>query len=272
MATMGIVGGGYSVSRALADLGNISARPNFELQFSILQNTLLDRMSDKINDLNDESAVNNVDAFLTLESKRLNRIVPYIDKYDKETTNNYLITNVLVDDLNALETLASGGNAAEFDDLISQINADLQKVKTVNGQVIGLNVKDGMATIQDEGLGISDYASYADDASRETAVSDARAKIDIALSVLTLNLESARNFKTSVQTSIISVTLQIEAVQIAEQSEKLAEIEKLRTQSGYLLEALSLAFEVNAARAETLTEALLNPPSFNNGPVLDLLI
>ena len=272
MAEVGFVGGGFSVSRALSGLANVSARPNFELQFSILQNSLLDRMAEKIDAFADENAVNNVDAFLTLESKRLNRIIPYIDKYEKETTNNYLITNGLIDDLNSLEALASGGDADAFDNLISQIDKDLLSVKTVSGLVIGLNVKDGMATIQDEGLGISNYASYGDDASREAAVSDARDKIAIALSVLTLNLESARDFKTSVETSIISVSLQIEAVQIAAQTEKLNEIEKLRTESAQLLEVLSLAFEVNAARAETLSDALLNPPKFNNGTVLDLLI
>lgn len=269
---LGFVSSDFSVGKALADLNTISARPNFELQFSILQNSLLDRMSEKIDAYADDTTVNNVDAFLTLESKRLNRIIPFIDTYDKETTRNYLITNGLVDDLNSLEALASGGSAAEFDDLVNQIDADLQKVKTVNGLVIGLNVKDGLTAIQADGLGISNYASYGDDASRETAVSDARAKIEIALSVLTLNLESARDFKSSVQTNIVGVTLQIEAVQIADQTEKLAEIEKLRTESGRLLEALSLAFEVNAARAETLSDALLNPPTFNNGTVLDLLV
>nr|MBC8159564.1 hypothetical protein [Alphaproteobacteria bacterium] len=248
------VSGGFSVGQALVNAGNLAARPNFELQFSILQNSLLDRLSEKIEAFQ-EGSVNHVDAFLTLENNRLNRIIPYIHKYDVQTTQNFLTTNGMIDDLNSLEVLASGGDANAFDTLLSQIDADLQRVKSVSGLVIGLNVKDGLTRIQGEGLGISDYASYADDESRETAISDARAEIEIALSVLTLNLESARDFKSSVESSIVSVSLQIEAVQIAEQSEKLTEIEKLRTDSARLLEALSLAFEVNAARAETLSEA-----------------
>ncbi|MBL6945326.1 MAG: hypothetical protein ISR47_01665 [Rhodospirillales bacterium] len=266
------IGSNFSVGRALANLGNAAARPNFELQFSILQNSLLDRLSEKIDALKEDSSVNNVDAFLTLETNRLNRIIPLINKYEDDTTNNYLTTNGFVDDLNSLEALASGGDATAFDNLIARLDADLQRVKTVSGLAIGFVVKDGMATIQDEGLGISNYASYGDDASRETAVSEARDKIEIALSVMTINLDNARDLKFSVESDIVSVTLQIEAVQIAEQSEKLAEIEKLRTESGRLLEALSLAFEVNASRAETLSEALLNPPKFNNGSVLDLLV
>lgn len=272
MAQVGFVGGDFSVAKALVNLNTVAARPNFELQFSILQNRLLDRISDKIEKFNDDTTVNNVDAFLTLESKRLGRLVPLVEKFESDTTNNYLIANGLVDDLNSLEALASGGNAATFDDLLGRINADLQKVKTVNGLAIGLNVKDGLTTIQSNGMGISDYASYGDNASRETAVSDARAQIEAALAVLVINLDAARDFKSSVQSKTVSVTLQIEAVQIADKAEKLGEIEKLREESGQLLQILSLAFETNLARSQALSDQLLNPPKFNNGTILDLLI
>ena len=261
----------FSLSKSLADLSNIAARPTFELQFSILQNSLLDRLSKKIEAFNDDSLVNNVDAFLVLEKKRLERIIPNINKYEQETTRNYVIANGLVDDLNSLSTLAAGGDATAFDTLLSQINSDLQKVKTVSGLAIGMNVKDRLTDLQSSGLGIGDFASYGDATTRQEAIAAALAKIQVSLSVLTVNLDGARSFESKVDTKITSVAVQIEATLTADKAAKLDQINKLIEENANLLKVLSIAFEVNAAQSEAFSAALFSSSTTAQGTVADLI-
>jgi hypothetical protein len=264
-----IAGESTSIGRDLAQLSTVSARPTFELQFSLLQNGILDRISEKIQEYQDDTKVNRVDAFLTLEKKRLERIIPSVDQYVSETGRNFKITNGLLDDLYELLGPAAG-DADAFDKAVAQLDDDLTSIKSVNGLAIGLNVKDGMLALRDEGFGIGDYASYANYTERSEAVYKVISRVENALTVMTNNLDGALNFKDSVDTKITAVTVQIQAVQAADQTEQLNEIEKLRNDSAQLLNALSLAFETNLARSEAFAEQLLNP-QINEGTVLDIL-
>jgi hypothetical protein len=259
-----------SVGIAIANLANIAARPSFELQFNALQNRLLDQLVEKIEALNDDSIVNNVDVFLELEKKRLQRVKPFLEDYEAQTVSNYKTALGMSEDLTDLEGMASGGDATAFDSLVAQLNSDLLLVKNVSGLSVGINVKDGLVQIQNDGLGIGDYASYGSDAERLEAVTAAKTKLDIAASVTTINLETVRSITESVLEKIISVTIQIEAVQIADQAEKTQEIKKMQEDHSRLVQVLSLAFEVNQARNESFTQQLLEGPQFQPGTVLDL--
>ncbi len=141
----------------------------------------------------------------------------------------------------------------------------------MSGLAIGFNVRDGLVKARDEGLGISDYSSYADATEREDAVTAALSKLETGVLVLLSNLDAINTFQESVGSKLASVSLQIETVQLAETGEKLAEIKKLREKHSQFLNALSLAFEINQARAELLTGMLLEPPKFGKGTVLDII-
>ncbi len=262
---------GFSVARALGRLAVIAQRPNFELQFSILQNKLIDQLAEKIEKLNDKSVVNNVDVFLELEKKRLQRLTPLIDRFKNQTFMNMTITNGVIDNLGTLKTLASGSDAAAFDNLLAKIDKEMLSIRKVSGLAIGFNVRDGLLRVRDEGLGISDFSSYADATEREDAVTTALSKLESGVLVLLSNLDAINTFQESVGSKLAGVTLQIEAVQLADTGEKIAEIRKLREKHSQFLNALSLAFEINQARAELLTEMLLEPPRFNKGTVLDII-
>ncbi|MCH7865777.1 MAG: hypothetical protein IIC56_11265 [Proteobacteria bacterium] len=259
------------MARNIARLAIIAQRPNFELQFSILQNQLIGQLADKIEKLNDKSVINNVDVFLGLEKKRLERLSPLVNRYKSQTFMNLAITNGLINDLGTLRTLASGSDAAAFDTLLTKIDRELLSIRKVDGLAIGFNVRDGLLKVRNDGLGISDFSSYGSTTDREDAVTSALAKLDSGVLVLLSNLDAINTFKESVGSKLTSVTLQIEAVQLAETGEKLAEIKKLRIKHGQFLTSLSLAFEINQARAELLMEMLLEPPNVGKGTVLDMI-
>ncbi len=261
----------FSLGQSIGRLGITAGRPNFELQFNILQNQLIKQLAGKIDKINEETVVNNVDVFLELERKRLERQQPFVNQYAADALFNVKSVNGLIGDLGDLQTLASGTDAAAFDSLLGQLDSDVKNLKRLNGYTIGFNVNDGLDDERRDGFAINDYASYATGAEREAAVATALADIQASQAILVINADNAIDFKNSVSDKLTSVTLQIEAVQVAETSEKLAEIEKLRIKHGRFLQTLSLAFEAAQARADTLSETLLKPPQVTKGTVLDLL-
>ncbi len=264
-------GDGFSLARTLGRLAIIAQRPNFELQFNILQNKLIDQLANKIEKLGEKSVVNNVDVFLELEKKRLQRLTPLVNQFKNQTFMNLTITNGVIGNLGTLKTLASGSDAAAFDNLLAKIDKELLSIRKVDGLAIGFNVRDGLVKVRDEGLGISDFSSYADATERADAVAAALSRLESGVLVLLANLDAINSFKENVETKLSRVTLQIESVQLANTGEKLAEIKKLQEKHSQFLTALSLAFEVNQARAELLSEMLLEPPKFRTGTVLDII-
>ena len=59
-------------AKSMADNAMAAHSPTFELQFNNLQNTIIDRLNEKIQDAQDESKLQNtIDPFLAEEEKKL---------------------------------------------------------------------------------------------------------------------------------------------------------------------------------------------------------
>lgn len=249
----------------------MAARPTFELQFNILQNQLLNQLADKIEGLNDTSTVNKFDAFLGIEKKRLGRLLPLAKTYSNKTLMNYKTINGTLANLYKLSTLASGTDDAAFNSLLATITKDVDNLQNPRGFAIGFVMKDGLEYLRADGIGVSSYASYADTASREAAVSSALTALSSAFDILTINIDIARKFTGEVEAKLVGVNLQIEATLVADQAAKIDEIQKLRAAHAIFLKSLSLAFEVAQERAMLFTQRLLEPPSLNTGTILDMM-
>ena len=71
-----------SFAHGFANTATISSRPRFELAFNALQNTLIDRLNDKVEEVTaDDGLVNNIDPFLVSSQKRLQRFQADLDHF-----------------------------------------------------------------------------------------------------------------------------------------------------------------------------------------------
>ena len=101
------------LGEALASVASRAARPAFEIGFNSLQNTIIDRINKKIEKIQNEP-VNNIDAFLLLEQKRLNRVLPFVERYQTDNTNNRFRVAAALDKLDELSSLSTLGDEAGF--------------------------------------------------------------------------------------------------------------------------------------------------------------
>lgn len=258
------------LAEALGNLGNVSARPKFEVAFNAMQNTVIERLNKEIAKVQDEP-VNNIDAFLVLEQKRLNRVLPYVEQYQTDNTNNRYRAAALLDKLDGLYALAGFGDEEGYNSLLSEVNDLAAGFIRVDGSALGIFSNDGLWTdVAANGLGLDSYASYPDTLSRLDAIETVQNKIQTALDVANLNADAADNFHSNVEEKLSTTALQIKATQAADQADKAKEIQKLRDKYAQLLNTISLAFETNQAQSEALNKSLLHTPDIPPGSVLNL--
>lgn len=260
------------VAFALADVANRAARPNFELAFNQLQNTIIDRLNQEIEKAQAEIKETRVDPFLQLEYKRLARLMPYVDRYQADNNDNRFRGARALDLIDELSAASTAGDQATFDAKLAEVNALAQGFTRVDGSAIGIVAPDGLYyDVATNGLAIDDYASYADDAARQTAILAAYNRIQNGLNVAEVNATTAYDFRDRVQSKLTSLQLQVEATRAAAEAEKTQELEKLRDKYADFLKAFSIAFEVNQTRSETLARNLLGPTQVDQGSIVSIL-
>ena len=247
-----------------------ASRPTFELQFSMLQNALLDQLDVKIVDAQN-SSVNKIDAFLGLEQKKLTRALGSVGRFGNDTQHNKDIVGEIVEKLASLSKANTDSNETAFNTTLADVDELMQDfLKDVNGSAAGLNVKDGLNNYRENGSGLSNFADYADESSRADAISDLQGAISSSLSILEINLDTAYKIHGTVQGKLSSISIQINADALAEQSETVNEIEKLRDDHANFLKYLSIAFEVGQANAQALADSL-HGNAGQKGTVVDII-
>lgn len=261
---------GSSVASSLASVMTASASPTFELQFNMLQNTLLDRLDDKINELNEESSVNRVDAFVQLEQNKLNRSLPKVADFGKNTQYNKDVLTDMFYFLDKMDTANADLDEDAFNEALAEMEERTLMLKDISGLSIGIIANDWLDEYRENGTGLVNFGDYADADARADALTEFRDEMGAKLVVNALNLDTAYEMQDKILGKLTSIDLQIQADATAAQAEKIEEIKDLREEYGYFLQGLSLAFEVQAANAEALSNQLVNGTDVDPGSVLNL--
>ena len=262
--------GSQTLAQGLAATSQMAARPQFELSFSLLQNSLLDRLSEKIDKLNDSSGVDKVDAFIEMQRKQLIRALPPIGKFGNVTQYNKDVMVDMFGHMDSIDAANTASNSTEFDKFVAQMNDSTEMLKKPNGIAAGIYIKDGLETLRDNGSGLLNYDDYADDAARATAISDFRSGLNSSLAVLEITLDTARNISGDLQTKLNSLDLQVMADRSVKEVELLDDIEAARDEHANFLKSLSIAFEVAIQGAEQVGNTLLNGYKAPSGSVLNM--
>lgn len=265
----GILGPG-DFAKSFSAVQSAAARPNFELSFSILQNALIDQLNVKIEEVQQQNT-NKVDAFLTLEKKKLSRALAAVGSFGNQTQHNRDILTEILDKVETVVTATENNDEQTFNSNMADIE-DLManNIKDVSGAAAGLNVKDRFYQYRENGSGIDSYADYATDQDRSDAVLALQGNLLRIFSVMEINRDTAYSISTDIQSRLTAIDIQINADQMAQQQESLQEIETLKKDHGRFLTYLSIAFEVNQGAAEQLA-ASIQQTNTQKGTVVDII-
>ena len=274
---------GVSFAQSFASTRLAAGRPNFELQFNNLQNSIIDRLNEKINEAQKDSKLNNqIDVFLLAQEKKLTRFQSDLDLFTFNNARNINAVGELARRLDDLSTAIGNGDTAAFDRTLSEVSDIIGNTVVTNGTTIGIYISDGIEALRRDGLlqydnaGTSTkataYSDFADQAEAEAAIASAIEKIGQISDVLLYKAEGAEVLRQKTVTNLNSTLLQIQAAQTAVEAEKAAEIAKLRNEYAQLLNAISLAFESSQALSEQLSAKLFSPDAVPPGSAVNILL
>lgn len=270
----------------MADVAQMSMRPTFELQFSLLQDQVIKRLNTEIEQSN--QSTKKVDAFLVLEKARLQRLTEGMDKFHVDAGRNH---NTLAD-MNDLFTELQGhltamaddsADSSAFDAVLAKLNGAADYLINVDGTTTGIIFEDGTRGIRDNGAlrfdngdgsgrshKATSFADFGTKAKASAAISEAVSRLYAAQIQTDLKIETIVGLDEKAGMQIAEVTLEIEAAKTAAQGEKAAAIAKLKDKYAQMLNAMSIAFEGSAAQSDYFAKHLLAQSEVQPGSVMNL--
>ncbi len=271
---------GRSFAYNFARLASAAARPNFELQFNILQNSIIDRINRDIEQINSDSTENQVDVFLLLSRNKLTRYKENLERLIFANGRVAWAIPELQDKLDRLTAAVNANDTATFDTVLGQVNDIVGNLQVVDGSPVGITMPDGIAAIRRDGLlnvdqagvatRITAYSQFANSAEALAAITRAKNRLTASLTSVLIKGEAAENIRVATEQKLTSTVLAIEAAQTARDAEKATALVKVRENYAQLLNALSLAFESSQTMAEQLGKNLFDPNQVAPGSVMNL--
>ena len=271
-----------SFSKAMVDTALAAHSPTFELQFNILQNTIIDRLNDKIKDAQAETQLENtIDPFLLAEEKKLLRFSDDLRRFKFFNGKNINAAGELLRQLDTMDTALTDNDTDAFNTALTRVNDTISKMTRTHGVSVGIFIDDGIHAIRrdglvkyDDGSGNTNQASELSDFSSTSdardAVTAAHTKVLTIASVLLLKGEAVEGVQHYTEKELRSTILQVQAARIANEAEKAAEIAKLQESYAQLLNTLSLAFETQRIQGQQFAKQLFSLNKVPSGSILNL--
>lgn len=271
----------FPLGATLAGIAADASKPDFELRFNQLQNTIIRRVNDEIKRINETGGVNRQRVEeLSREGLKLADALPVFTAFRQGNSNNLGQIQQLIEDAAVLAAALGPDDdviQAEVDAFNAQrdaIVADLNNLfifihpDIVDGQVIQ-NLKKEIDTLNALDPVVGSKSGEPNNVTATTTVTDFQNTLNVALSVtqntifLTLDLEQNIQKK---QAEILAEFTELTTVEAARQAQ---EIENIKADFANLLTAISLSFEANASFASELNK-FLTPFKPAPGSVLNL--
>ena len=162
---------GGNIAQGLVRANNIASKPAFELQFNMLQNTIIDRLNEKIKEAQAEDKLQNgkIDFFLLQSAKKLTRVDEGIKRFLYENAHNTRAMGPILKHLDKLDDALDANDTDAFNKELKKLNTTTGKLKITDGSTVGIFTDDGIRKLRNSGV-----VSYDDSgtAKRATSLSD----------------------------------------------------------------------------------------------------
>lgn len=265
---------GANIGQTLAGLAQTAARPGFELRFAQLQNTVINRINQKIEEINNDNT-GVISPQMVLEKARMQRTSDILNGYQNELTNQY---NGVADIYNKLMDLDEGDPEA-FDRVLGQINQTASLLQNVDGTPANVFSLDGVADLRDNGVlrvtrdgaqvAVQKFSDFADVNEAKAAISDALSRVAASVNIINTTVDSVDGLRNSVDKRLTAVTLEIEAAKTTASAEKAAKIKEMEQEYARMLNALSLSFEGSQQVTQRI-QSLFSEQEIQKGSVMNL--
>ena len=278
-----------NIGAALISIGQAVARPAFELRFNQLQNSMIRRVNDQIDKINEDTDNTRVVAKLEKDRNELVDDVPRLRTFlfGNEANRNRLLdlsTVVIsatakfseVDD----DTNLTADEASDINALKDQIVERLEGLFVIkHAGIQDSNIIEKLTDLVDELNGLTAVAGVVDAEGSGSLsnnnralldkLAEAQIRVDVG-AVVTQNTAHVTNgLILKFQKKILAIDAEFIGISTVDAQRRIKEIADLRIDSANLLRAISISFEVSASFTDFIARSL-SPRQVPPGSVLNL--
>ncbi|PIW30320.1 MAG: hypothetical protein COW30_02590 [Rhodospirillales bacterium CG15_BIG_FIL_POST_REV_8_21_14_020_66_15] len=247
-------------------------RVQFELQFNLLQNSLIKRFNDKVETISQtpSSVQHKIDA-LTKRSQALVDSLPVLQEYRQGQTNTGGALEGIFDEITVLfQTFNSDGtvDADEVAAFEAQRDIVADKINNLyifshpdlNDADVIKNLKADVTSIRS--LTLVEGTLTPDNDAVTNFLSSLQTEVSIAITVNQNTVSTTLDLEQKIQAEFANVDIDLLKLTSEEQARRAEKINAAEVQLGNLLRAISLSFEINSGLSEALANRLkpFTPP------------
>ena len=264
-----------SPSQALVQLAQNATRTNFEVQFNATQNAMLERFNERVEEFQNSDFGEAKTVRLRLKAASLERDLELARAAKSVVSSNRLTVKDLVTQLDELRSLADPGTVSEFEAKRTEVLETLDKLRAATGTILGapdglVGAKsNGLAAI--EGIVTNSFATQADIDTVQDSIDTVVDELNASLTILEINQDIATNTISSKDRVLGQIDREIDAIQSAERSKSIDEIQALEQETANVLSNISLSFEASRFLTQYVADNL-SPQTIEPGSVLNLFV
>ncbi|MCH7935484.1 MAG: hypothetical protein IH994_00130 [Proteobacteria bacterium] len=273
----------FPLAATFANIGLFASQPDFELQFSQLQNTIIRRVNKEIKRINESGASDRQTiAKLQRDGLKLADSLPLIEAYRNGNSNNLGQIQQLLEDADTLSSALGEDDAvsqaevdafnAKRDEIVERLNnlyffvlpdiVDGNTIQTLKLEIDNLNALSPV---------VGSKSTDQENIDATAAVSTLQNHLLTALTTTQNTVSLALDLEQNIQAKQAEILADFTDLTTVEAIRKATEIENIKGQFANLLIAISLSFETNSSFAFTLNK-FLSPFRPEPGSVLNLFI
>lgn len=268
-----LVGSAPDLALSIATAANNAARPNFNLAFNQMQNTMIDRLNKKITEIQNEQANSHVNDILNSERNKYVNIAQAIQPVQSSIVNDTYTNDEIGNELAALNgavAAADGGDPSAFNAVLAHINSLSSSFVSASGYSIGIVIDDGTADLKQNGVvrvtnadgtttQANQFSDFANTTDALNAITAAYGRENTVTTEIQIRAEALAGIMDSTQTAITSIDTQLQAGDALDMATKAGEIAKIKQEYSLQLKSLSMAFEGSQNITDALGAALADP-------------
>jgi hypothetical protein len=263
-----------TAAQTLARLGQVAARPDFELRFFEAQNRAIERFNKEIEKFQKSDFGRSKTALLRIKAKRLENALSLASTYKTYAVTNRQTVKDILDQLAELRALADPNTVAEFDAKRAEALDSIEKLRT--SDLTGLGAPEGLVDLKPqaeaviEGIVHNNFATADDITNAQTTIDSLSLEFTGKLEILELNQDIATTLVNSKDRVLAEVTIKIDDIEIAERKQAIDRIQAREAELSRIFTAFSLAFEGSQFLNDFITNNTVFDPEPEPGSVLNL--
>jgi len=273
-AVTNLIRGENSFAQSFVQTSQLSAGPNFELQFFNTQNAVLDQLNEQVTEIQNGINTDGATALLKVKIAQLETSGERITDYKNTTDIKAKKIDAAIEYIVELEALATAGDSSAFEERLALLHKTLEKTPSPTYESFGTNDRFRKTKFESltaiEGFNTNGFSTQQNIDDARAMLTEMKQKLNVSKSLVGINADIAFTKQTSNQSRILEVRSGIFKIETAAQTAATRDINEKQELYSQILTVISLAFDASQEFTNYISQTINFEQKTPAGSIMNL--